>query len=1051
MISQVFISRPRLAAVVSIVITVAGLIALFNIPVAQYPQITPPEIRVTAVYPGASAKVIADTVAAPIEKEVNGVDNMLYMSSSSSNAGIYTLSVTFAVGTDPDIYQVNLQNRVQLATSKLPRAVVAQGIDIRKRSSNIMAAISFYSPKGSRKMLFLSNYVSNNVKDDLVRLRGVSDVFIFGEKEYSIRIWMDPERLTALGLTADDVVGAIRSQNIQAAVGAVGREPMAATQQVQYTLRAKGRLTNVDDFKNIIIRANNQGGLVRVRDIARVELAARTYSHQSALNGKPAATLAVYRSAGANALDTMKAVRAELKKLGQRMPSDIRYQIILDTTKYVSAAIHEIILTLALTALLVILVVFVFLQDWRATLIPAVTIPVSLIGTFGVLLALGYSANTISLFALIMAIGLVVDDAIVVVENVYRVAEEENLPPREATLRAMRQVTGPIVATTLVLFAVFVPVGFMPGITGQLYKQFAVTMCTSVLISAICALSLSPAMCATVLRPHRPYRRGPFVWFNRFLEMVRRGYVGGSAWLIRRLAVAFLILAAVFGAATYIFRHSPTSFLPREDQGYFFMNIQLPEGASLSRTSSVMQRVTDDIKSIGGVGDVIGVAGFSLLSGNADNVGFGVVILKPWDQRKRPDLKIGAIVGQAQRKLAAIAEANSFAFAPPPILGLGTSGGFDFRLQAREGQSPQALFGVAMSLMIAANQNPVLKRVFTTYTANTPQIFLNVDRTRAEYMKVPVSRIFSTLQAQLGSAYVNDFNLKGRTYQVKVQAQAPYRETTSDIKRLYIRSDNGKMVPMDSLLHLSTIVGPQIIKRYNQFTSAHFSGSAAPGFSSGQAMAAMERLAAKILPSGFGYDWSAMSYQERKAGGQVTGLFALALLFGYLFLVGQYESWNIPLAIIFSIPVATLGALAGLWLLRMPLSIYAQIGLVLLVGLAAKNAILIVEFSRERRDEGLSIAEAAVDGARIRFRPVLMTAFTFILGVLPMVVATGAGAGSRRAIGTTVFSGMLVTTMFGIFLIPALYYIFQTAGEKGHAWRHRRSGTATDAADPDDG
>jgi len=1037
MISRIFISRPRLAAVVSIVITVAGLIALFNIPVAQYPRITPPVIQVTAVYPGANAKVIADTVAAPIEKEVNGVANMLYMSSSSSNLGIYTLSVTFAVGTNPDIDQVNLQNRVQLAASKLPRAVVAQGIDVRKRSSNMMAVIAFYSPQKSRGMLFLSNYVSNDVKDAIVRLKGVSDAFIFGEKEYSIRIWMNPERLAALGLTADDVIGAIRNQNIQAAVGAVGQEPMAASQQVQYTLRAKGRLSDVKDFKNIVIRANDQGGLVRVGDIARVELAAKSYGHTDMLNGKQAAVMAVYRSTGANALDTMKAVKAELKHIAQRMPADVNYEIILDTTNYVSAAIHEIIMTLALTALLVILVVFVFLQDWRATLIPAVTIPVSLIGTFGVLLALGYSANTISLFALIMAIGLVVDDAIVVVENVYRVMDEEKLPPKEATLRAMRQVTGPIVATTLVLFAVFVPVGFMPGITGQLYRQFAVTMCTSVLISAICALSLSPAMCATVLRPQRARRRGPFGWFNRFLEAIRRRYVSGSAWLIRRLAVALFLLAAVFGAVAYIFLHSATSFLPQEDQGYFFLNVQLPEAASLARTSAVLQRITGDIKAIEGVRDVIGVAGFSLFSGDANNVGFGVVILNPWNGRKRPGLHIGAIVGQAQRKLAAIAEANSFAFAPPPIQGLGTSGGFDFRLQAREGQSPQALFGVAMSLMIAANQDPVLKRVFTTYTADTPQIFLNVDRTRAEYMKVPISRIFSTLQAQLGSAYVNDFNLKGRTYQVKVQAEAPYRQTASDIKRLYVRSENGKMVPMSSLLHTSTILGPQVIKRYNQFASAHFSGSAAPGFSSGQAMTAMARLAAEILPPGFGYDWSAMSYQERKAGGQVTGLFALALLFGYLFLVGQYESWNIPLAIIFSIPVATLGALAGLWLFHMPLSIYAQIGLVLLVGLAAKNAILIVEFARERRDDGLSVAEAAVDGARIRFRPVLMTAFTFILGVLPMVVATGAGAGSRRAIGTTVFSGMLVTTMFGIFLIPALYYLFQMAGEKGHAWRTR--------------
>ena len=1035
MLSRIFINRPRLAAVISIVITIDGLIALFNIPVAQYPRITPPEIRVTASYPGASAQVLADTVAAPIEKEVNGVEDMLYMSSSCSDSGTYTLSVTFEVGTNPAIDQVNLQNRVQLATAKLPKEVVDQGISVRMRSSDIMAAISFYSPQKSRNMLFLSNYVSSNVKDVLVRLSGVSDVYIFGEKEFSLRIWLYPNRLTALGLTSDDVKGAILQQNIQAAVGSVGQEPVEDGQQIQFSIKSKGRLNTVEEFDNIIIRSNFQGGMVRIKDIGRVELAAKSYRTKSALNGNPAATIAVYRSTSANALDTMEAVKTELERLKKQMPYDIEYQVILDTTKYVSAAIDEILWTLGLTSLLVILVVFVFLQDWRATLIPAITIPVSLIGTFAVLLALGYSANTISLFALIMVIGLVVDDAIVVVENVHRVMQDEKLSPKEATIRAMSQVTGPIIATTLVLFAVFVPVAFMPGITGQLYKQFAVTICTAVLISAICALSLSPALCVTVLRPPQPHTRGPFGWFNYFLDLCRMVYVTGSGWMIRRLVVPLVLLSAIFFGAGYMFFHSPMSFLPNEDQGYFFMNIQLPENASLSRTYKVLNKITEDMRAIDGVKNVIGVAGFSLLNGDAENVGFAIAILKPWDERKLAHQQLGAIVGQAQEKLMALSEANAFAFAPPPILGMGSSGGFDFRLQALEGQSTQELFGVAMSVMIAANQDPTLKRVFTTYTANTPQIFVDVDRTRAQYLKVPVSQIFSTLQTHLGSSYVNDFTLQGHSYQVKIQDEALFRNEISDITKLYVRSDDGKMVPLKSLVTLKTILGPQIVKRYNQFASADFNGSAAPGFSSGQAMDAMEQLAAKILPPGFGYDWSTMSYQERKAGGQVIGLLGLALIFSYLFMVGQYESWNIPIAIILSIPVASLGALLGLWIVSMPMSIYAQIGMVLLVGLAAKNAILIVEFSRERRQDGLSIAESAVDGAKIRFRPVIMTAFTFILGIFPMVIATGAGAGSRQAIGVTVFSGMLFSTLMGIFFIPALYYFFQVASEKGSAWR----------------
>ncbi len=1038
MISQVFIDRPRLAVVLSIFITLAGLIAMLNIPVAQYPKITPPTLRVSASYPGANAQVLANSVATTIEAEVNGVENMLYMASSSSNSGQYSLSVTFEVGTDSDIAQVNLQNRVQAALAKLPKEVVAQGVTVRKGSADMLGAISFYSPEGSRDKLFLSNYVSSTIKDAVVRLDGVSDVFIFGELVYSMRLWMDPPRMTALGLTADDLITAIRQQNVQAAVGTIGSEPVNTGQQLQYTLRAKGRLKDVAEFEDIIVRSNSRGGLVRVRDIARVELGAESYSTNSTLNGGPAVTLAVYGSSDANALETMQGLLAELKQLAKRQPSDVQHEAIYDSTQYIAAAIHEMAFTLFLTFLLVVGVTFVFLQDWRSTLVPTVTIPVSLIGTFAVLLALGYNANTISLFALIMSIGLVVDDAIVVVENVYRVMHEEHLKPKAAAIKAMSQVTGPIVATTLVLLAVFIPVAFLPGITGQLYKQFAVTICTAVVISAICALTLSPALCAVFLKKPKTIQHGPLAWFNRALVTARKGYVTGSSWLIRWKFVALLVLVLVFAASYFLFQNRPTSFLPQEDQGLIYLNVQLPEAAARIRTDDVLQRVTKELRELKGVNSVLGISGFSLLSGRADNVAFGLVILSPWDQRTTPELQLGAIVKQAQQKLAAISSAKIIAFTPPPIRGLGRTGGFDFRLQATEGQSPQEFAAAARALVVAANQDPALSRVFTTYSADTPQLSLSIDRTRVESLNVPISTIFSTLQAQLGGRYVNDFNLNDRGYQVKVQADSAYRDSIDDIARLYVRNSTGGMVPMTSLATLNTLLGPQTVDRYNQLTSIKINGGAAPGYSSGEAMAALQAVAAKTLPAGYTYDWSGMSYQERKSSGQVTILFALALLFAYLFLVGQYESWNIPLSIIISVPVATLGALIGLWVAGFSLSIYAQIGLVLLVGLASKNAILIVEFAQSRREDGLTIAEAAVDGGRIRFRPVLMTSFTFIFGLVPMVLATGAGAGSRKAIGITVFSGMLSTTLFGIFLIPVLYYIFQSSREKGSAWRARR-------------
>ncbi len=1031
MISRIFIERPRLAAVISIIITLAGIIALKKIPVAKFPPILPPQVRVTARYPGASAEVVAKTVAAPIEREVNGVDNMLYMESVSSNDGSYILTVTFAVGTNPDIDQVNVQNRVQLATPRLPKEVVDQGIDIRKRTSNMMALVIFYSPKGTRSKLFLSNYVDRYVREPLMRLEGVSDVYIFGERRYSMRVWLNPDRMAAMGITPEDVVRAIRRQNIQAALGTIGAEPMEKGQVLQLTLRTKGRLKSAKEFENIVVRTGKNGAVVRIKDIARVELGSESYITYAFLNGKPSLGIGVYKATGANALQAMKEVREKLKKLKGSMPEDVDYKIILDSTKYIRASIREIIITLIITALLVVFVIYLFLQNWRLTLIPSAAVPVSVIGTFAVLLAIGYSANTISLFALVLAIGLVVDDAIVVVENVHRIMEEEGLGPKEAAIKGMEQVTGPIIATTLVLLAVFVPIAFLPGLSGQLYRQFAVTICTSVVISAICALTLSPALCGVVLEKGvKPHTRGPFAWFNRILARSRSAYVRLAGFLLKKIVLLITLFLMVTASSYLLFKHIPKGFIPLEDQGYFFIDFQLPEGSSQRRTIEVVRDVGKRIKGFKGVENVVTVSGYSMLSGIAPNVGFGLVNLKDWDERKAPELQLNAMIRKVQGMLFAMPSATAFAFAPPTILGLGTTGGFDLRLEAREGQSSQELASVARALIVEANKDPRLTRVFTTYRADTPQIYVDLDRTKAEYLKVPVERVFSTLQAYLGSMYVNDFNLYSRTYQVKVQALAPYRKSLSDITDIYVRNEKGKMIPLRSLATLKTILGPKVVKRYNQFPSAQINGQAAPGHSSGEAMAAMEEIAKRVLPKGFGYEWSSSSFQQQRTKGQVQVLFLLALIFAYLFLVGQYESWALPLPIILYIPVAALGALLGVWIAGFDLSIYAQIGLVMLVGLASKNAILIVEFAKDERKAGKSIEESALEGARIRFRPVLMTAFTFILGVLPLVVAKGAGAMSRRHIGTTVFSGMLMATTLGILFIPGLYHLFQSLAER---------------------